>query len=106
MRVDGVGVGDIGEVHGGTRSSRHASGGDDGRGSERELESGMVHRRGRPEHHATWQPGWHRIRFHHGPRIQHGPGDVHREVETGSDRMRVDGVGVGDLSEVSGRAWG
>jgi hypothetical protein len=34
-----VGVGDVGEVHGGARGSGHAAGGDDGRGSGGELES-------------------------------------------------------------------
>ena len=37
MRGDGVGVGDIDEVHGGTRSSGHPTGGDDGRGSRCEC---------------------------------------------------------------------
>ena len=44
MRGDRVGVGDVDEVHGGARGSRHASGGDDGRGAGRERESGMVDR--------------------------------------------------------------
>ena len=38
MRGDGVGVGDIDEVHGGTRSSGHPTGGDDGRGARCECD--------------------------------------------------------------------
>ena len=42
MRGDGVGVGDVGEVRGGAWGSGDAAGGDDGRGSGREREPGMV----------------------------------------------------------------
>ena len=42
MRGDGVGVGDVGEVHGGARGSGHTAGGDDGGGSGGQRESGMV----------------------------------------------------------------
>ena len=56
-----MGVGDVDEVHGGARGSRHASGGDDGRGAGRERESGMVDRGTWPEHHAKGQPSWDEI---------------------------------------------
>ena len=42
MRGDGVGVGDVGEVHGGARGSGDAAGGDDGRGAGRQRDAGMV----------------------------------------------------------------
>ena len=106
MRGDRVGVGDVDEVHGGARGSRHASGGDDGRGAGRERESGMVDRGTWPEHHAKGQPSWDGIDIGDGAWSQHGAGVVHGTGEGGSDRMRGDRVGVGDVDEVHGGARG
>ena len=61
MRGDTVGVGDVGEVQGRTRGAGHASGCDDGRGAERERQSGIVVRPRVDEHHAQEQPRWDRI---------------------------------------------
>ena len=61
MRGDGVGVGDIDEVHGGTRSSGHPTGGDDGRGSRCGsmcLRAWSIEVHGGTERGATTQPGW------------------------------------------------
>ena len=42
MRGDGVGVGDIGEVHGVGRGEGDTAGDDDGRGAGRKHDGGMV----------------------------------------------------------------
>jgi hypothetical protein len=39
-------------------------------------------------------------------RGEHGACDVHREGSDGADGLRGDGVGVGDVCEVCGDAWG
>ena len=49
MRGDGVGVGDIGEVHGVGRGSGDTAGGDDGRGAGRERDPSVVGGRGDDE---------------------------------------------------------
>ena len=41
----------------------------------------------------------------HGTRVDHGACELHREGAGGSDGMRGDGMGVGDVSEVSGDTW-
>ena len=63
-------------------------------------ESGMVDRGTWPEHHAKGQPSWDGIDIGDGAWSQHGAGVVHGTGEGGSDRMRGDRVGVGDVDEV------
>ena len=46
MRGDGVGIGDIGEVHGDVGSSGDSTGDDDGRGGRRQHDAGVVGGRG------------------------------------------------------------
>ena len=58
LRGDRVAVGDVGEVQGRTRGAGHASGCDDGRGAERERQSGIVIRPRVDEHHAQGQRCW------------------------------------------------
>ena len=106
MRGDGVGVGDVGEVPGGARGSRHASGGDDGGGAGRERESGMVVDGPGAERDDASEPSWDGIDIGDGAWSQHGAGGVHGTGEGGSDGMRGDGVGVGDVGEVHGGARG
>ena len=102
MRGDGVGVGDIDEVHGGTRSSGHSTGGDDGRGSRCECDAGLVDGHGGTEHGASKQPGGHGLGIGDGAWGKHGAGGVHGQGSGGADGMRGDGVGVGDIDEVHG----
>ena len=70
-----------------------------------EFDTGMVYEHGLDEHHSSWQPCWYGIDIHHRTRQQHGAGVVHVSDTSGSDRMRVDTVGVGDIGEVSNRTW-
>ena len=92
----------VGHGAGGTRRGVMTVG---ERGGQRE--SGMVDRGTWPEHHVTRinrsRDG---IDIGDGAWGQHGAGDVHGTGEGGSDRMRVDRVGVGDIDEVHGGARG
>jgi hypothetical protein len=58
------------------------------------------------EHLAQGQPCWYGIDIGDGAWGDHGAGVVHRSGETGTFEMRGDTVGVGDVGEVHGWAWG
>ena len=105
MRGDGVGVGDIGEVHGDAWGGGDTTGGDDGRGAGRERDTGMVGGRCGAERDASAEPSGDRVGVSDGTRGEHGACDVHGEGSGGAHGMRGDGVGVGDVGEVSGGAW-
>ena len=105
MRGDTVGVGDVGEVQGRTRGAGHAASGDDGRGAERERQSGIVIRPRVDEHHPSGQQSWDGIDIDDGAWSEHGAGVVHGLGDKGTNRMRSDTVGVGDVGEVSDRPW-
>ena len=105
LRIDGMGVGDIGEVPGGTRQSRHEAGGDDGRGAGRERDEGMVDRCTRAEHGGLAEPCRHRIGINHGAWGEHGACGVHGATPGVAHGMRGDGVGVRDFGQVFGGAW-
>ena len=106
MRGDTVAVGDVGQVHGRTRGSRHAAPCDDGRGAGGERESVMVIRPRVDEHRAHGQPCWDGIDIGDGAWGEHGAGVVHGSVETGVERIRGITMGVGDVGEVQGRTRG
>ena len=81
MRGDGVGVGDIGEVHGVGRVERDTAGGDDIRGAGRERDGGVVGGRGgRDERGAETEPG--------GDGVGVGDGTGHIE------KVKVGGFGI------------
>ena len=81
MRGDGVGVGDIGEVHGVAWGSGDTAGGDDGRGAGRERDGGVVGGRGgRDERGAETEPG--------GDGVGVGDGTGHIE------KVKVGGFGI------------
>jgi hypothetical protein len=101
-----MGVGDISEVSGNVWGSGHTSGGDDGRGAGRERDTGMVGRHGGSEQDAWAEPSGDRVGVSHGTRIEHGACELHREGSGGADGLQGDGLGVGDISEVFGVAWG
>jgi hypothetical protein len=65
----------------------------------------MVGRRARAERDASTEPCRDRVGFSDGTRGEHGACDVHREGSERADRLRSDGVGVGDISAVPFRAW-
>ena len=105
MRGDGVGVGDIGEVPGVARSAGDTAGDDDGGGAGRERDAGVVGGLGGIERGAWTEPGGDRVGVGDGARGEHGACDVHGQIEGGSDRLRGDGVGVGDIDRLHVRAW-
>jgi len=106
MREHGVGVGDLGEVPGRHGISGHSSGCDDDRAAERECNAGILSGRIRAECNASTQPFEHGIDLSDGARVEHGAFDLHRPSSGGTDRMRVDRVGIRDLGEVPCGAWG
>jgi hypothetical protein len=105
MREYGVGVGDLNEVPGRHGISGHSSSGDDGRGKGRECNAGILSGCIRAERDASPESSRHGIELSDGARVEHGACDLHRESSGGPHGMRVNRVGVGDLSEVSGGTW-
>ena len=98
MRGDGVGVGDIGEVHGDARGAGDTAAGDDGGGAgRRERDAGVVGGRGGIERDAWTEPSGDRVGVGDGARGEHGACDVHGTGSGGAHGMRGDGVGVGDI---------
>jgi hypothetical protein len=106
LRGDGMGVGDVSEVSGDAWDSGHTTGGDDGRGAGRELDTGMVGRYSWAEQDAWAEPSGDRVGVSHGARIEHGTCELLWECSVGADGLRGDGMGVGDISEMSFDAWG
>jgi len=102
MRVDRVGVRDLGEVPGRHGISGHSSSGDDGRGKGRECNAGILSGCIRAERDASPESSRHGIEVSDGARVKHGACELHRESSGGPHGMQVDRVGVGDLGEVSG----
>jgi len=103
MRVDRVGVRDLGQVSFGARGTRHSSSGDDSRRARRQWHAGMVIGRIGAELDALGQPCWLGIGVRDGARVQHGARELHRPCSGWAHGMREYGVGVGDLGEVPGR---
>ena len=61
MRGDGVGVGDVDEVHVGASVGGDTSGGDDGRGAGQQRDAKLVIGCGWRQPGSAWQPGMLRI---------------------------------------------
>ena len=99
-----MGVGDVDEVHGGARRTGYSTCGDDGRRARGEFNTRLVDRCCRTELDSSKQSSGHGIGISDGARIEHGAGDIHGACTRGADRMRGDRVGVGDVSEMPGRA--
>jgi hypothetical protein len=106
LRGDCMGVGDISEVRVDAWGSGHTSGGDDGWLAGRERDTGMVGRRCGAEQDAWAEPSGDGVGVSHRARIEHGLRELHRKEYAGADGLRGDGMGVGDISEVSCDAWG
>ena len=106
LRGVSMGVGDISEVSGVAWSSGHTSGGDDIWGAERERDTGMVSRHAWAEHDSQSEPSGDRVGVSHGIRIEHGSCESHCDGSGGADGLQGDDMGVGDICEVSGDAWG
>ena len=105
MRVDGLGVRDVGEVPGGASDRGHPTGVDDGGRARGQRVAGMVFGHSRSEHGTSREPGRHGVDVSDGAWVEHGAGGTHIEGTRGAHGVRVDGVGVGDVGEVSGGAW-
>ena len=106
MRGDGLGVGHIREMPSRTWGCRHSSGGDDGRTARREHVAGLVGGYGEHEHDAARQPRRDGIGIDDGARGEYGHREVYGAGAGGTVGVRGDGVGVGDVGEVPGGAWG
>jgi hypothetical protein len=104
LRGDGVGVGDIGEVPGDARSAGDAAGDDDSGGAGRQRDAGVVNELGRLKRDDATEPSGDRVGVGDGARGEHGACDVHGTGSGGAHGLRGDGVGVGDIGEVSGDA--
>ena len=105
MRGDRLAIGDIGEVSGGTWSGRNSTCCDDCRRSGSECDEGVECGRRQCESNAGIESGRDRVGIDDGARGEHGHCNVHAKRSVWQDRMRVDGVGVGDVSEVPAGAW-
>ena len=103
MRGDRVGVGDIGEVHGGPGVNGHSTCDDDCWREIYEHEPGMVSRRGVHKRDAFDQPSRDGVVVSDGARGGTGTDGLDGDDSIGADGMRGDGVGVGDISEVPDR---
>jgi len=103
MRVDRVGIRDLGEVPCGARGTRHSSSGDDSRRACWQWHAGMVIGRIGAELDAPGQPCWLGISVGDGARVKHGAREIHQPCSGGAHGMREYGVGVGDLCEVPDR---
>ena len=105
MPGDGMGVRDIGQVSGGTCCKRQSTSSDDGSGARSECDAGVECGRRQCESDAGIESRRDRISINDGARGEHGHCKVHGASSVWQDRMRVDRVGVGDVSEVPAGAW-
>ena len=105
MRGDRLAVGDIGDVSGGTWSGRDSTCCDDCRRFWGECHAGVECGRRHGESNAGIESGRDRVSIDDGARGEHGHCDVHAKRSVWQDRMRVDRLGVGDVSEVPAGAW-
>ena len=101
MRGDGVGVRDIGEVHGDARGAGDTAAGDDGGGAGWKQDAGVVGGRWGNERDAAAEPSGDRVGVGDGARGEHGACDVHGTGSGGAHGMRGDSLAVGDIGEVS-----
>jgi hypothetical protein len=106
LRGHRVGVGDIGAVPDGTRSKRHSTSGDDGRGAGSKCDTGVVSGHDGTQHDSSGQPRSDGLSIGDGAWVKYGACLVHRQGTGGADGVRGNGVGVGDVSELLGDAWG
>jgi len=78
MRVDRVGIRDLGEVPCGAWGTRHSSSCDDSRRARRQWHADMVIGRIGAELDVPGQSCWLRIGVIYGARIKHGARELHR----------------------------
>ena len=105
MRGDGVGGGDIYEMHGCGWGSGDTAAGSDDDGACRQCDAGLDNGCRRNEFDKKAKPSGDGVGVSDGTRGVDGACDVHGEGTGGAHGMRGDGVGVGDIGEVPGVAW-
>ena len=105
LRGDRVGVGDVGQVSWWTWSVWHSPRGDDSWGAGSKQHARMVGRSCGDKRDASRQPCCDRVGVIDGAWVKHGACLVHRQGTRGSDGLRGDRLGVGDIGQVSGWTW-
>jgi hypothetical protein len=106
MRGDSVGVGDIGAVQGGTWGSGDTTGGDDGRGAEREQDGSVLSGPWLYEHYISKEPSGVGIGISNSARVESCACFLHSDCTVRADGMRGNRLGVGNISAVQGRTRG
>ena len=106
MRGDGVGIGHVDEVQGRAGGLGDAAGGDDGRRAVRDCYSTFFSGLDWAERAVILESAAYRVRVSDDARDKHGDCGVHSARAGGADGMRGDGVGIGHVDEVQGRAGG
>ncbi len=101
-----MGVGDIGAVQGGAWGSGDAVCGDDGRGAIRQHDRSLLCEHRQCECGEERQQGGDRVGFGDGARGWFWGCDVHAEASVRTDGMRGNGLGVGDIGDMSCRTLG
>ncbi len=105
MRENRLAIGDIGEVQCGTWGGRDSTCCDDCRRSRRECDARVECGRSDYESNTGIESGRDRVSIDDGARGEHGHCIVHGASWVFNDKMRVDRVGVADISEVPVGAW-
>ena len=103
MRSYRVGVGDICAVRGWTRSPRVTAGGGDHWRTRGKHDPSLVAGHCDAEHDTSKEQGRDRVSIGDCARCEDGARVIHRTGPRGTDGMRGDGVGVGDVGEVFAR---
>jgi hypothetical protein len=106
MRVDRVGVGHIGQMSSWAWISGHSAGVNDGRSPGSKYDARLVSQRGRGELEPSSEQSRDGIGLSHGTWSLLRACELHREGFGGADGMRGDGMGIGDIGQVPGDAWG
>ena len=105
MRGDRLAIGDVGEVQCGPWGGGDSTCCDDCRRLESKCDAGVECGRRPGESNAVIESGRDRVSIDDGARGEHGHCNVHGAISLRQDRMPVDRVGVGDVSEVPVGAW-
>ena len=105
VRGDGVGVGDVGAVPDGARGPGDSAYCDDSRGAVRDGQHGAIGRHREDEHRARVEPGRDGVSVGDGARGKPGAGGIYVDGAIRGDRVRGDGVGVGDVGAVFDWSW-
>ncbi len=106
MRGDAVAVGHIDEMQGWSLSPRDTASGNDGGDAGREHDAGVVGGHGGIERDAPTEQCGDGVGVDDGARGEHGACDAHGAGSGGTNGMRGDAVGIGDIGEMPADARG